>query len=630
MSLEELKNQSFSLFTKGNWVEKAETSLKGKKIDTLKSNTYEDITLKPLYTMEDELVVPNYPGGADFRRGIYPLGYVTDDWKIAQEISFKSTKELKDKLTSALHRGQNALSFEITDELLQDKETLIEIFEGLSESYPFALNAKGLQAAFITELTRTLDENGDKDKITGYIGSDPISIFAEEGFISKEVLSSWAENIKKLKENLPHLRTVLVNTSTFHQGGANAVQEIGIAAAVGVFYLQQLAEQGMTLKEILSDIVFKFSIGSNYFMEVAKLRAARIIWNKITEVYGAGIEVRGMFIAAETSSFTKTVYDPHVNILRAGSEAFAAVTGGIQYLHVTPFDEITGSSELGERIARNTQNILQQEASLQKVGDPAGGSWYIESLTTELAEKAWSYFQQIEAKGGILEVIKTSWLQNEISTVYEKRKNDIFYRKQSIVGTNVYANLDEKISNVVVNKTDNYLSKPESALEITPIPKLRLSESFEDLRRMSENLERKSGQKPHLGMICLGELKQHKPRLDFMRGFLSAGGLQAVESGSIHSYESAKQFVSGMETKYFCLCGTNEQYETIGHELLSSLKASFNDRIFYLAGLPEKETQAQWISEGIKQFIHIKSNCYETLSSILSEMEAAVNEVTKA
>nr|WP_263325801.1 methylmalonyl-CoA mutase subunit beta [Neobacillus sp. Marseille-Q6967] len=630
MSLEELKNQSFSPISNSEWVEKAEASLKGKKIETLKSNTYEDITLKPLYTEEDEQTVPSYPGGSDFRRGVYPLGYISNNWRIAQNIYFKSNKELKDKLSDALGRGQNAISFDVTTELLEDKETLNEIIENLSISYPFALNAKGLQFSFLSELTRIIENSGNGDKITGYIASDPVSMFAEEGLISNDFLSKWSVNIKQMKEKLPNLRTVLVNTSSFHQGGANAVQELGIAAATGVFYLQQLAEQGMGLKVILSSILFNFSIGSNYFMEVAKLRAARIIWNKITEVYGAGVEERGMHIAAETSSFTKTVYDPHVNILRAGSEAFAAVTGGIQYLHVTPFDRITGSSELGERIARNTQNILQQEAHLQKVVDPAGGSWYIESLTSELAEKAWSYFQQIEAKGGILEVLKSNWLQNEINTVNEKRKSDIFNRKQSIVGMNVYANLDEKISNIIVNKTDNYLSKPESASKIRPIPKLRLSESFENLRRISENLERKSGQKPHVGMICLGELKQHKPRLDFMRSFLSAGGLQAIESGSIHSYENAKQFVSQMETKYFCLCGTNEQYETIGHELLSSLKDAFNDRIFYLAGLPEKETQAQWISEGIKQFIHIKSNCYEILSSILSEMEVAVNEVTKA
>ena len=148
----------------------------------------------------------------------------------------------------------------------------------------------------------------------------------------------------------------------------------------------------MKLEEAISKMIFQFSIGSNFFMELAKLRAARILWDKITKVYGAEVQYRGMQIAAETSSFTKTVYDPYVNILRAGNEAFAAVVGGVQYLHVTPFDEITGSSQLSERIARNTQNILKEEAHLQKVIDPAGGSWYVEALTTELSRKSLAVF----------------------------------------------------------------------------------------------------------------------------------------------------------------------------------------------------------------------------------------------
>lgn len=630
MSLEELKNQTFNSVTTNDWVEKAEATLKGKTIEALKSYTYEKIILKPLYSQEDEKNVADYPAGADFRRGIYPLGYVTNNWKIAQKISYKTPLELKDKLFDVLEKGQTALSFDVTAELLEAKDSFQELVEGLSERYPFALNAKGLLPTFLAEVTRVASENAKNDKITGYIGSDPISMFGEEGVIVSDVLNDWAETIKLAHQNLPNVQTVLINTSTYHQGGANAVQELAIAAATGVYYLQCLTELGMPLEDVLAKMIFKFSIGSNFFMELAKLRAARILWNKITEAYGASVELRGMHIAAETSLFTKTVYDPHVNILRAGNEAFAAVVGGIQYLHVAPFDEFNGSLPLAERIARNTQNILQEEVHLQKVVDPAGGSWYIESLTSELAEKAWTYFQQIEANGGIIETLTSNWLQNEINSIAEKRAQDIYTRKQSIVGTNVYANLGEIVKGAKEKETNNYLRIDGSAVKIKAIPNARLSEPYENLRKASEMLESKAGSKPQVGMICLGELKQYKPRLDFMRGFLSAGGLQVSESGSISSYEEAKQFVSNLNTKYFCLCGTNEQYEMIGHDILSSLHAEFNDRSFYLAGLPEKDLQPAWLNEGIKQFIHIKSNCYETLSSILTEMEVAVNEDTKA
>jgi methylmalonyl-CoA mutase len=378
-------------------------------------------------------------------------------------------------------------------------------------------------------------------------------------------------------------------------------------------------------------MIFQFSIGGNFFMELAKLRAARILWNKITQVYGADTKDRGMHITAETSSFTKTVYDPYVNLLRAGNEGFAAVVGGVQYLHITPFNDITGSSQLSERIARNTQNILKEEAYLQKVVDPAGGSWYVEALTKELAEKAWQYFQQIEAKGGMLEVLKSGWLQEEIAAVQTKREQDVFTRKQSIVGTNVYANLAESAGSAAVQISNNPLSVDRSnRINIRKINNVRLSEPFEKLRKISEEIKSKSGSKPKIGMICLGELKYYKPRLDFMRGFAAAGGIEAVDSGPITSLESAKQFILRQDTKYFCLCGSNDQYESFGHEILSTLNREFPDLTFYLAGLPEKDLQTKWASEGIKEFIHIKSNCYEILSTILIEMEVALDDRTKA
>lgn len=622
-----LRNQSFPLKTKDDWKAKAEESLKGKSIETLKSSTYEKIILKPLYSMLDDQNAPDYPGGSDFRRGIDPLGYVTKDWKVAQRISYNSVEELKEKLHGGVEKGQTALSFEVSEALFKSKETINEILGDLPSTFPFAVNGRGMQSALLAALS---EREGSASQVSGYVGSDPFSLFAEEGLLGEDFFKSWIEDIKLANDKLPKLRTVLINTSTYHQGGANAVQELGIAAATGTFYLQKLLESGMKLDQILTKMIFQFSIGSNFFMELAKIRAARILWNKITQVYGADAKYRGMQISAETSSFTKTVYDSHVNLLRAGNEGFAAVVGGVQYLHITPFDDIAGSSQLSERIARNTQNILKAEAYLQKVVDPAGGSWYVEALTTELAEVAWQYFQQIEAKGGMLEVLKTGWLQDEISSVNEKRKQDIYMRKQSIVGTNVYANLDESAALAKEPTANNFLVQGPSYIQIKAISKTRLSEPYENLRRISEKIERKSGDKPKVGMICLGELKQYKPRLDFMKGFLSAGGLQSVDSGPITSLEPAKQFILSQNTKYYCICGSNDQYEAEGHGILSALKKEFPDRIFYLAGLPDKNVHMQWMDEGVKQFIHLKSNCYETLALILSAMEVALDEVPKA
>ena len=629
-SLEKIKNQSFPSGSTDEWKAKAEQSLKGKSIESLQTTTYENIILKPLYTRKDGLEPSDYPGGSDFRRGIYPLGYLTNDWKVAQRLSCQTVEELQVKLNESFEKGQTAISFNVLESLLEKDTTLGEALADLYGQYSFAINAKKLQAPLLSEL-ETLVEQKKDSFIRGYIGADPVAIFAEQGSISEEYFNSWIKNILHSNEKLPDLRTILIDTTIYNNGGASAVQELGIAIAVGIYYLEELQEAGLKLDEIFAKMIFQFSIGSHFFMEIAKLRAARVLWHRISRVYGVDEDMSRMHIAAETSSFTKTVNDPHVNLLRAGNEAFAAVVGGIQYLHVSPFDDLTGATPFSDRIARNTQLLLKEEAHLKKVVDPAGGSWYVEQLTNELAEKAWGFFQQIDANGGILEVLKSNWLQQQIVVVYEKRNDDIETRRKSIVGSNVYANLEEVVTYNKPQTISSYFANEESTLEkIDAVPNRRLAEPFERLRQRALTLEKTLGSKQTIGLINLGSLKQQKARQDFMKGFLAAGGVKAVESKPILSIEDARQFVLEHPAKVYCLCGTNDQYEIIGHDILNALKPEYPELTFYLAGLPDREKQELWQDEGIKQFIHMKSNCYETLLSILSKLEVSKVEETKA
>ena len=630
-SLKNLKNQSFPSISEQAWTEKAEQSLKGKSVESLQTTTYENIILKPLYTRQDECQVPEYPGGSDFRRGIYPLGYLKNDWKVAQRLSCQTVEDLQAELQQSFKKGQSAISFNVSKNLLGGDQTLGKVLADSYTQYPFSINAKEYQSTFLTELEAIVEHEDVSEKICGYVGSDPVAIFAEEGVISEAFLNDWVNNISNSAVKFPNLRTILIDTSAYHNGGSSAAQELGIAIAEGIFYLEHLQDAGMDLDTIFSKMIFQFSIGSNFFMEIAKLRAARVLWSRVSSVYGANEENSRMNIAVETSTNTKTLHDPYVNLLRAGNEAFAAVVGGIQYLHVSPFDDLTRVTSFSDRIARNTQLLLKEEAHLQKVIDPAGGSWYVEHLTNELAEKAWAFFQRIDAHGGILEVLKSKWLQQEIAAVYEKKIHDIQTRRKSIVGTNVYANLDEMVPYKNPPAKNSYFANGENSLiNIEAIPNRRLAEPFEELRKKSVDLEGKVGSKPSVGMICLGGLKQHKARLDFMKGFLAAGGLKALVSNSIITVENARQFVLEHPAKHYCLCGTNDQYEIIGHDILKILKTEFPERIFYLAGLPEKEKQDLWLEEGIKQFIHVKSNCYETLLSIIRDLEVSKVEETKA
>ncbi|WP_409270586.1 methylmalonyl-CoA mutase family protein [Neobacillus sp. SCS-31] len=601
MGMDKIMAYRFPETTMDDWKNKAEQALKGKSIDTLNSHTYESIILKPLYTREDGKIA-GYPGSPDYRRGINPLGYRDTKWHIAQQISWQSADELTSKLTDAFAKGQTAISFKMKRGNEREAALAASRF---SASYPFAVDAGSGQADFIA----ALGEVSEDGAITGYIGFDPLA------GISTMDLGGWEKTIGETAMKHPNLRTVLVNVGVYHNAGANAVQELAAGSASGVFYIEQLLKAGMDIDAVFSKIVFTFSVGANFFMEIAKLRAARIIWDKIGELYGATESVRGMVIAAETSRFTKTLYDPHVNLLRAGNEAFAAVIGGVQYVHVEPFDSLEGATPLSERIARNIQIILQEETHLDKVADPAGGSWYIEELTEQLAEKAWELFGKIDALGGMPAVLESGWLENEIASTLAQRVADVKARKQSIVGTNVYANLAETAKAIPEHRD----------VWDHGIGGTRLSIPFEELRLKAAALAQ-SGKKPSIGLVCLGSLKESKPRADFVESFLGPGGISAIRSGIVLSVADADAFIAETGLTRYCFCSTDERYTEMGLAILSELKRRHPGVVFYLAGQPGPEEKNDWLEAGLKDFIHIRSNCHDFLANMIAEMEAAVND----
>jgi methylmalonyl-CoA mutase len=609
MSLNEMLNVVFPPATTDAWKQKAEETLKGKPVESLSKSTYEDIRLKPLYTKEDveDKIVSELPGFEDYRRGISSLGYGTNDWKVAQIIPAANVDEMKEMLVSSLQKGQTAISFELSEKVLLE---IPSILDGVVASYPFSVNAKQFQADLLTLVHQLAEENGKSEDVSGFIGLDPIASSVETGNKIHVTYDQWAKTISYNAEKLPNLKTILVDTTPYHNGGANAVQELAVALATGVEHIQKLQERGLSLETILDKMVFKFAIGSNFFMELSKLRAARLLWSKLTEAYEVAPTLRKLVISAETSSFTKTKYDPYVNLLRAGNEAFAAILGGIQYLHVSTFNEPEGkASAFSDRIARNTQLVLKEEAHLKNVVDPAGGSWYIESLTNELAEKAWALFLEIDEKGGLVSTLESNWLQEQVAAVKEKRQKDIFTRKQSIIGTNIYANLAEQ----PLQANNKKASIAEGSFQT--IVQDRLAEPYENLRDRSGQLNKGAS----VGLICLGELKKHKARADFITGFVAPGGIKTIQSDAVDSFESAVAFIDGTPVNHYCICGSNEQYNEVGADFVTKIKAQYPTLKLYLAGVPENDSE--WREAGISDFITVKSNCYQTLAGLLDEME---------
>jgi methylmalonyl-CoA mutase len=605
-----MRNETFSPSSYQEWKVKAEESLKGKKLDSLMKNTYENIVLKPLYSSEDLKESIGLPGESDYRRGIHALGYHSNPWKIAQNITYHSVEDLKNILADALNKGQTALAFKVNKDLV---ESLDMLRDSLTKA-PLAITTEGLQKSLLSQLIATFDQND----ISGFIAEDPISSLISQGnlpFSLSTYFDSWVDTIKLSGQSLPKLKTIFIDSTPYHNGGANAVQELAVALATGVYYLQELISRGLEVEQIFGKMIFKFQIGSNFFMELSKIRAARVLWDKIGEAYGISSEKRGIEIIAETSSFTKTLFDSHVNILRAGNEAFAAVLGGVQYLQVKAFNDLETITTLSERLARNTQLILKEESHLKNIVDPAGGSWYIETLTNDLVEKAWEYFLKMDEKGSLLKILESNWLQSEIAEVLNKRLQDVYTRKQSIIGTNVYSNIQEEMK---LSPTKLGYSLEEGKYhQINPILPLRLSEPYENLRQRANLLGRKSP----IGLICLGELKQHKVRADFVAGLLAAGGLGSKRSNPISNTVDAQAFINNSCLKHFVICSSNEVYSEMGLEIVKQLKQANPVLSFYLAGLPEKDTEEAWFDSGIQQFIHVNTNCYEFLSSIMTDLE---------
>lgn len=462
MSIQDMKRQTFPVLTIDKWKERSEKTLKGKSIEEYIYNSYENIPIQPLYTMEDVQEVNQLPGAGDGRRGYEALGYIKKPWEVAQQIIISENEPLNEALTKAINKGgQTALSFQITDKAAKD----IPQLEQLAIDYPFALNGK----EYYFDIIKSVSQFKNSQHITGFIGQDPVALYAEKGddFSFEQEYEAFAHSVIEANEQLPKLRTILIDTVPYHQGGAHIVQELAIALSTAVYQMEQLSQKGVSKEEILEKMVVQFAVGSQFFMEAAKFRAARVLWSNFCNAY----EVDGhLVISAVTSPFTKTIYDPHVNLLRAGNEAFAAVIGGVQYLHVSPYNEPENRlNEFAERIARNTQLILKEEAHLTRTVDPAGGSYYVEHLTNELAKKAWELFLEIEDRGGIVAVLEENWLQQEIANVLKQREEDVLTGKQTIVGTNKY--FDEKIKPLQLSKEQN---------NETGIRQIRLTEIYEE------------------------------------------------------------------------------------------------------------------------------------------------------
>ena len=691
----------FSEASYETWKDAVEKSLKERSFRDLYTHTYEGITVKPVYTRTDRKEVlreGGFPGFAPYVRGIEPLGYLRNPWYVSQEIAAQSPGELNQIIKLGLAHGQTMVHITLdratkrgynSDQAKKEEvmnqgvpiNTMADVKASFHEiplnKIPLMVDTNYCHLPFLSQLVAS--NKSEQANLTGTVGMDPLAALVEEGELPVSlkrlydvmtVVLSWS------KQSAPSLRTILVKGHPYHNGGANAVQELAFSIATGVEYIHECIKRGLSIDEVAPRMTFAFSVGSNLFMEIAKFRAIKILWANVVKAFGGQETSQKITIHARTSAYTKTIYDPYVNMLRASTEAFSAAVGGINSLHVSCFDERTNSSNsFSRRIARNTQLILQEEAHLNKVIDPAGGSWYVEELTGELTEKAWSLFQQVEQYGGMYGALKKGFVQDEIKTIAQKKRRNVNERKDKIVGTNAYADLSEKQHDKEENQDRKYqqriekltdmkvprkeyepfldkveqschdgeqalvrhainaaasgatvgdimdvLKKGQQRVTIQSIPSYRAAQSFELLRKAAEQHEKKSGSRPTIGLINLGSPTEHKPRADFMTGFFEAGGFKVVKNEGYYTINDAVKGTLSMNYSTYVICGTNQHYQEKASKIISRLKEIKPESTLYIAGKQTSEFEKLLKNAGVAGCIDSKTNCFETLLTIQKEM----------
>lgn len=702
--------QEFPLPAAGEWRRVAEESLEGAPFEKkLVTRTPEGIDLQPIYTAaEVNPLAGNWPGLPPFGRGASTVGARAEGWSVCQELPYGRPDEFNAALLHDLNRGQNAVNllFDVATRLGLDPD----------EAQPGEVGGCGLSLATLDDLMRALRgvdlaavpvhapagtaalpvaamfcaalaEQGKKPAdLRGAIFTDPVSEWLGRGTLpggleaaydNMAVLTEWASRART------PLRTVGVGANYWADAGGSAVHELAFGLATGVDYLRALAARKISPGRAAARFVFTFSSGSNFFMEVAKFRAARLLWARAATAAGAPAAAARLVCHARTSLWNKTVLDPHVNLLRATTEAFAAVVGGCASLHVAPFDEcIRVPDDFSRRLARNIQIILAEECQLGRVVDPAGGSWYVESLTAQLAEKAWTLFQEVEKQGGMAFAIREGFPQTTVDRLAAERLTAVETRRDGIIGTNLHPNLKE--SSLPVTNQPNYVvlaalrarqvaghrlsADAEHSAEvmkrlahlgeatpatvmghltqafaqgatlgevskvlragrvdapaIKPLRIRRRSEPFERLRRRAEAYAVRTGQRPKVFLANLGPRKQHAARADFSTGFFAAGGFAVESNKGFETPEAAATAALASGARIVVICSTDDTYPALVPALAAALNRAEKPPFVVLAGLPATpELQQRFRAAGVDEFIHVRANCAQVLARFHDQLD---------
>lgn len=575
--------------------------------------TNEGIDVKPYYRAEDinELEQINSQAGTfPFLRG---NSAQDNNWLVRQDIIVDDIKEANKKALFVLNRGIESLGLILT-EFLTEKQFAI-LFRNIELS---AIEINIICGSHQTEILENFyaylrREKVDLKAIRGSITFNPYTELAMVGS-SDSVL--MATELIKISTKMPDFKVIAVHGSIFHNSGASVVQELAFSLATASDYLNKLTEKGLSIDELAPKFRFDFAVGSNYFMEIAKIRAARLLWSKMVEAYDPkNKEAAKMFVHSTTSSWNKTAYDPYVNMLRTTTEAMSSVIGGTDSLTVNAFNEsFEEPTEFGERIARNQQLLLKEESYLDKVVDPSAGSYYIESLTHSIAEEAWALFLKVEDKGGFVEALNAGFIQDSIKAVASKRDLDIACRKEIFLGTNQFPNFSEEMQIELHEEILNPANMAVKKAKFETLKPYRGAQAFERLRYKTDVFA-KDNKRPLVFMLTYGNLNMRKARAGFASNFFACAGFEVMDNAGFITAKEGVKAAKDAKADIIVLCGSDDDYS----ELAPKVKELAKNTIVVVAGYP-KAIMDDLKAKGIEHFIHVKSNVLETLEGFQSQL----------
>ncbi len=586
------------------WRAKVEADLKGADFNKkLVWRTNEGFDVQPVYRAEDI---------ADFKTtdslpGQYPYvrGTRTDnDWLTRQNIIADSAEEANKTALDVLTKGVTSLGFKVGD--AADVATLLKDIDlGKVEINLTCCPGKVVEVA--KALVAAVAAAGATDTFRGSIDYNPLRRQFRHGVegVDSAAITATAAELLDVVAPVAGLRCLSVDSDILANAGAFIYQESGYALAWGAQWMTLLTEAGRSADEVAMRIKFNMCVSSNFFMEIAKFRAARMLWAQIVEQYGASEAAAKMMVNASTSRFNQTIYDAHVNLLRSQTETFSACVGGVDSIVTTPFDTPYKTPDaFSERIARNQQFLLKEESHLDKVVDPAGGSYYVEELTVSIAKEAWKLFLETEEEGGFFACVGEGKVQKAVNESCAKRHTDVARRKEILLGTNQYPNINEKASDKI--ETTGCKCHCGCGHEDGPnaLTNKRAATDFEELRLATEA----AAKRPKVFMLTIGNLAMRLARAQFSTNFFGCAGYEIIDNLGFDTVEAGVDAALEKGADIVVLCSSDDEYAELAPAAFKYLDGRAE---FVVAGNPACTDELK--AAGINDFVHVRCNVLDTL-----------------